>query len=61
MRCANCQRDLEMGVDATKLEPGVIGPRGFVPLGGEKFFCDDECLRRYWSDEPVETLSRRIP
>ena len=60
-RCARCNRQLDLGVDALLLDQGVIGPRGFVPLGERKFFCDEDCLERFVSDEDVVRLPRRIP
>ena len=60
-RCACCRRDLQLGVDAIAVEAGVMGPRGFVPLGKVEFFCGDECLHGNGDDGQRERLPRRIP
>lgn len=60
-RCTECRHDLDLGVDAITIDHGVIGPRGFVPLGEKKFFCDEDCLRRHVGAADVKQLSRRIP
>ncbi len=60
-QCTDCRRELDLGVDAIALDYGVIGPRGFVPLGEKKFFCDENCLQRHVGETEVENLSRRIP
>ena len=60
-QCTECHRDLDLGVDAITVDHGVIGPRGFVPLGEKKFFCDEDCLRRHVGGSEVEHLPRRIP
>ena len=61
LRCAHCDRQLDLGVDAVTLETGVIGLRGFVQLGERKFFCDEDCLEHFVSDEDVVRLPRRVP
>ncbi len=61
IRCAHCHRQLDLGVDTVIFDNGVIGPRGFVPLGKRKFFCDEDCLEHFVSDEDVVRLPRRIP
>ena len=59
--CAQCRRTLDPGVDVLTVEQGVIGPRGLVPLGELGFFCDETCLRRYYGNDEIEQLKRRIP
>lgn len=59
--CEECRRDLGLGVDAVGLQHGVMGPRGFVVLDDPKFFCDEDCLERWLTDEEVIPLKRRIP
>ena len=63
LHCANCRHPLDLGVDAIHLERGVVGPRGFVPLGEIILFCGEECLRGYFTDNNKDTeyLPRRIP
>lgn len=60
-KCSDCRRELGLGLDAIGLDYGVIGPRGFVPLGEKKFFCDEDCLQRHVGGTEVVHLSRRIP
>ena len=60
-QCSDCRRELDLGVDAIALDYGVVGPRGFVPLGEKKFFCDEDCLQRHVGGTEVAHLSRRIP
>ena len=59
--CANCQRELDIGVDATKVDAGVIGTRGFVPLDKTLFFCGEDCLRDYFDISDLPTVPNRIP
>lgn len=59
--CAHCQRQIQLGEDVFALEQGVIGPRGLVPLEKPIWFCDGECAERYFSDEEVVQMPRRIP
>ena len=61
VRCRECQRELRMGENSMRVEWGVMGPRGFVPLGDPRFFCDYDCARSYFCDEPVEQRPRRVP
>ena len=63
-RCAHCRRELALGVDATAIRAGVMGPRGFVPLENRRMLCSEECLRQYvcnGNNGNVEQLRRRIP
>ena len=60
--CAECRKPLDLGVDVLTLEPGVIGPRGVVPLGDAQLFCSEACLRGHLgTGEPPATLKRRVP
>lgn len=59
--CAHCQRQIQLGEDVLALEQGVIGPRGLVPLEKSLWFCDGECAARYFGEEEVVQLPRRIP
>ena len=59
--CAHCRRKLDLGVDALRLENGVIGPRGFVSLSDPKMFCDEGCAEHFFANEEVVRLPRRIP
>lgn len=60
-KCEECRRELDLGVDAVSLQHGVMGPRGFVSLDEQKFFCDEECLEQWLIGSEVEKLRRRIP
>ncbi len=53
-QCAECRRELYLGLDALRLQQGVVGPRGFIVLDKPTFFCDETCLARYLNDEPAE-------
>lgn len=59
--CANCQRELDVGIEATKVDGGVIGMRGFVPLGDTQYFCSEECLRDYYDLGDLPSVQPRIP
>lgn len=59
--CVCCKRDLDLGVDALSFRDGVIGPRGFIPLGEPEFFCSEECIAKHFGDHDVMKLQRRIP
>jgi len=59
--CANCNRDLDIGLDAIKVEEGVVGTRGFVPLDHKLFFCCEQCLHEYFDLDDLPGLPRRIP
>ena len=58
--CANCQHDLDVGVDAMKVDKGVIGMRGFVPLE-TLLFCSENCLRDYYDLGDLPKVPSRIP
>ena len=59
--CKHCRREIHLGADMTRVEQGVLGPRGFVPLEKEMLFCKEECLRSYFNGSDVEKLARRVP
>jgi len=59
--CANCDSDLDVGVDAIRVETGVIGMKGFVPLESKLFFCCEDCLRDYHDISGLPSVPRRIP
>lgn len=61
MNCANCRKELQIGVDVLGLQEGVIGTRGLVPLAAMLLFCSEHCLKDYHSDLDVATLKRRTP
>jgi len=59
--CANCQRELDVGVDAMRIDEGVIGMKGFVPLDKTMFFCCDKCIRDYFDLGDLPSIPRRVP
>lgn len=61
MKCANCDQQLDIGVDVTTAQEGVVGTRGFVPLADTLWFCSAACLAEYFGEGGVTTLPRRIP
>ncbi len=61
VRCTQCRRQLDLGVDSVSMQHGVMGPRGFVALNEPRFFCDEDCLERWLTDAEVVKLPRRIP
>ncbi len=62
-RCAQCRRELDLGVDVIGIQQGVLGPRGFVHLDERKLLCGELCLEQYvCNGKPeVNELPRRIP
>lgn len=61
MRCSQCRKILDLGVDVITAEKSVIGPRGVVPLGELENFCSEDCLIDFYSDVNIPRLDRRIP
>ena len=59
--CENCRRELDVGVDATRIEEGVIGTKGFVPLDKTMFFCSDKCVHAYYDLSSLPSIPPRIP
>ncbi len=59
--CANCRRELDVGVDAIKIDEGVIGMKDFVPLDKTLFFCREECISDYFDVSNLPSVSKRIP
>jgi len=61
--CANCQGELRLGDDCILVQPGVIGPRGFVPLDEGLCLCNHVCAEQHFNgnDHPPEKLPRRVP
>ena len=59
--CANCRRELDVGVDATRVDEGVIGLKDFVPLGDPLFFCCEKCVHIYFDLGSLPSLQKRIP
>jgi len=59
--CANCRRELDVGVDVIQVDEGVIGVKGFVPLEKMLLFCCERCLRDYFDLSNLPSLPPRIP
>jgi len=59
--CSNCRRNLDVGVDAIRVDEGVIGTKDFVPLESTMFFCDERCLREYFDMGDLVSMPPRIP
>ena len=59
--CTNCLCELDVGRDAIRVEEGVIGTKGFVPLVKTMFFCGEKCLRDYFDLGNLPSLPGRIP
>ena len=59
--CTNCRRELDVGVDATRVDEGVIGLKDFVPLGEPLFFCSEECIRAYYDLSGLPSVPPRVP
>ena len=59
--CANCRRDLDIGVDVIRVDEGVVGTKGFVPLEGTMFFCCERCLRDYFDMGDLQSIPSRVP
>ena len=64
LRCDECRSELPLGGDVIKAERAVHGPRGVIPLGEVMTFCSEECVSRFFDQEPGRDLPevhRRIP
>ena len=59
--CANCIRELDIGVDVLRVDEGVIGMKGFVPLENTLLFCCERCLRDYFDIGDLPGVPRRFP
>jgi len=60
-KCANCRRDLDLGVDVLSVGEGVIGMKGFVPLESPMFFCCEKCLKEYIDLDDLPSMPGRLP
>jgi hypothetical protein len=59
--CANCRRELDVGVDTIRVDEGVIGLKDFVALGEPMFFCCEKCIREYFDLSDLSRVPPRIP
>jgi len=60
-KCANCTRELDIGVDTLRVDEGVIGTKDFVPLDSTMFFCCERCLYDYFDMGDLPSVPRKIP
>ena len=60
-KCANCTRELDIGVDALQVEEGVMGTKGFIPLDKSLLFCCEQCLCDYFDLGDLPSVPRRVP
>lgn len=60
-RCANCKCDLDIGHDVIKVDEGVMGVKGFVPLEKTLLFCCERCLKDYYDLDDLLGMPSRIP
>jgi len=58
IRCRTCDRQLVQGMDVIRVQSGVLGPRGLVPLTDAEYFCSRTCLEQYCDDEADDALGR---
>ncbi len=59
--CANCRRELDVGVDTIRIDEGVIGMKDFVPLDKTLFFCCEKCISSYFDLGNLPSVPKRIP
>jgi hypothetical protein len=59
--CANCACELDVGVDAIRVDEGVMGMKGFVPLEKTLLFCCEKCLIEYYDLGDLAKVPGRIP
>jgi hypothetical protein len=59
--CANCKQELDIGVDAIRIDEGVIGMKDFVPLDKTLFFCSEDCISSYFDLGILPSVPKRIP
>ena len=59
--CANCVREFDVGVDAIRVDEGVMGMKSFVPLEKTLLFCCEKCLTEYYDLSDLPSAPRRIP
>lgn len=60
-KCAQCRRVLDVGTDAIRVEEGVMGIKGFIPLEKILYFCCEDCIREYFDLSSLPSLPGRFP
>jgi hypothetical protein len=61
IKCSQCRRELDVGIDVIKVEEGVMGMKGFIPIEKILFFCCEECIREYFDLSNLPSLPGRLP
>lgn len=61
MKCSQCKKGLELGVDVITVEECVVGPRDIIPLGKKECFCSEKCLLEFYDLSGLTESPRRIP
>lgn len=63
IECAECHARIDLGRDLIRLEQGVLGPRGLVPLENAVYFCSESCMQEHvcGNEATVEKRPRRMP
>ena len=54
-------RELDVGVDAIRIDEGVIGMKDFVSLDKTLFFCCEECISNHFDLGSLPSVPKRIP
>lgn len=61
LTCAQCQRELDVGVDILRVDEGVRGMKDFVPLDNTLYFCCEDCIREYFDLSGLPSIPGRFP
>lgn len=59
--CANCEKEIELGIDAFEVKEGVTGLKGFIPLEDSLFFCCERCIKEYFDISDLPSMPGRFP
>ena len=64
LQCDQCKHKISYAGDVISVEKCVNGPRGVIPLGEVMRFCCEDCVSKYFQQEPASNLKeigQRIP
>lgn len=61
LKCAQCNRELDVGKDVIRVDDGVMGMKGFVDLDHTLYFCSEECIKEYFDLSGLSSIPGRIP
>ncbi|MBI2449464.1 hypothetical protein HYV49_04160 [Candidatus Pacearchaeota archaeon] len=64
MKCSMCQKRLDEGLNILEVEEGIVGTSGFVPLDSAMHFCNEECMKEYFTASngyDKWKVGRRVP